>query len=214
MLKELFNNFSNNTTIHGFSYIVKPFRHRIERIFWILSVLISFVSVSFLMLKILSDTDRVQNIIYIDENYVSVEDLHFPAVSICYGLQYRGSYFTTLKYDEFLMMLKQNETKIEDYSLKELKHFQILSLVQKDRFLSDNFPNLNIPTDDFLDRIQELRDTLPLVSEENEGHAYSWTMTGQWIGQYLVYGKKVLSDTGVCFGFNFPNQDQVYKSRT
>lgn len=213
MLKKVFENFSNNTTIHGFFYIVQPFRHKIERLFWILSVLISFILISLLMYRILSDNQKVQNIIYIDENFISVEDLNFPAVSICYGFQYKGSKYTTKTYDDFRKKLKQNETKIEDYSSKDLKYFQILSLIQKDRFMSEKFPYVNIPTDDFMNRIQELNNTLPMDSEDSEGAIYAWAMYGQWIGQHLVYGKKVLSDTGVCFGFNFPDQDQVYKSR-
>lgn len=214
MLKEIFINFSDNTTIHGFSYIVQPSRYRTERVFWILSVLISFILISLLIYRLLSDSKKVPIIIYIDENYVSVEELDFPAVSVCYGFQFQKPCFTLDYYDEFVRKIKGNESRIDNYSLDELKNFQILSLLQKDQFMLENFPDLQIPTNDFIDRIQKLNDTIPLNQVNGEGTLFNWNSFGQWIGQYLVHGKRVLSDTGVCFGYNFPEQNKVFNTPT
>lgn len=209
MSLEILKNFCSNTNIHGFSYIVQPSRRRIEKIFWFLSILTSFTLIGLLIHKLVLNSLKNPTIIFQDENAISVEDLDFPAVSICYGHYFRKPCDTTEEYDNFKADWHNKTRMIKDLNEHELKMFQVLSLLENDRFMSQNFPNLQIPTDDFVDKIFLLNRSF--VVQMAPELAYTWWLLGKWAGEFQLNVEHVLSSTGLCYAFNLPSRDEVNK---
>ena len=85
MLKVI-QNFSSDTNLHGFIYIFEPTRHKVERIFWTLSILTSFTITGILIYKFIVESQANPFVIYTDQSAISAQNIYFPSVSICPGL--------------------------------------------------------------------------------------------------------------------------------
>lgn len=128
MLEKTIKYFCRNTNIHGFGYIVQQSGHRIEKIFWSLSILISFILTGILIHKLVIESQKNPTIIYTDQSVVNVEELNFPAVSICPGLLTKSRCETIIDYDKMKLDLI-DQPNITRYSLDDLKLLQIASLI-------------------------------------------------------------------------------------
>ena len=219
MLKNIFNNFCLDTNIHGFAYIPQPQLHKVEKIFWILSVLTSFILTGLLIHKLLLESQKNPTVIYTDQNAVKIEELNFPAVSICPGLIYKTFCHVVIDYELIKAQLLSHEKNISELSIKDLKLMQVGSLVARDHFLSDNFPSLSIPTNDFM-AIYE-RYNMTFVPYYMYKYAVGETtrpylvlppsnFIGSYENKYTVYLKHFVTERGPCFTFNAPKVTDIY----
>ena len=206
----LLKTFCSHTNLHGFIYIVQPSRYKIEKIFWLISVLISFILTGILIHKLVIESQKNPVVIYTDQNPIRVQDLNFPAISMCFGLLYRTFCRTILDYPEVKKILRQDKSKINRLTPRQLKLLQVLTLVSRDRFISDNFPGLKIPTDDFLEILENFNETLM----KKPGYDMSPTWYGSWNTNFHMDLTKVLSDFGNCFTFNMANIDKIYTNKS
>ena len=81
-LKKTVTGYFSETTIHGFRYVVEG-RNILERLFWIFCIVIGFAcSISIISQAFQSwENDPVQTTI--DKVSVSVQELPFPAITVC-----------------------------------------------------------------------------------------------------------------------------------
>lgn len=221
MLVKILKNFCSNTKLHGFAYIVQPQRHKTERILWFLSLFISFTLTGILIRKLVLESQKNPTVIYTDQNIVKIDDLNFPAVSICPGLIYRTACDKIIDYDLIKLQLENHEQNISDFHFNELKLLQVASLVARDGFLSKNFPSLSIPTDDLMDKFYEFNLTFTKFYYYREftkiirpisGPPPS-NFIGHYANQYAVYLKHFVSENGPCFTFNSPELKKLYHQK-
>lgn len=82
-LKETFEEFAGNTSIHGVQYIVDRQGTKASRICWAIVVLVMFivsnVLVDFFWQRYKTNPTRVN----VDTNHAPLTELNFPAITIC-----------------------------------------------------------------------------------------------------------------------------------
>lgn len=201
----LLKTFCSHTNLHGFIYIVQPSRHKIEKIFWLFSVLISFILTGILIHKLIIEGQKNSIVIYTDQHPIRVQDINFPAVAMCLGVLGRTPCQTHMYYDGAKSLLEKNKTAIETLKEVQLKLLQIGSLLSRDQFMSDNFPTLNISTDNFM----QMLDLLRKFFFERGTHAYSFY--GVLYDRYKIWVTEEFSNTGPCYSFNIPRFRRVFE---
>lgn len=82
-LKETFEEFARNTSIHGVQYIVDTKGTKATRIFWAIAVtflfIMSMVLVNVFWERYKTNPTRVN----VDTNHAPLSELNFPAITIC-----------------------------------------------------------------------------------------------------------------------------------
>jgi len=155
--------------------------------------------------KLVIEGQKNSVVIYTDQHPIRVQDINFPAVAICLGVLGRTPCHTHLYYDEIKSLLEKNRTEIEALNDGKLKLLQIGSLLSRDRFISDNFPTLNISTDNFV----QMMDLLRRFFFEKGTHAYSFY--GVLYDRYKIWATEELSNTEPCYSFNIPRFKMVFE---
>lgn len=215
MLTKIIFNFCSNTNLHGFSYIVQNSRKKLEKIFWLIFLIISFTLTGISIYKLVREGQKNPTIIYTDQNVINVKDLKFPAVSICPGLIYKTDCKTVIDYELIKHELESHETLIEDFNMTELKLLQVASLVARDQFLSTNYPNLTVPTDDFIDIFDKFDEGIvhhiysTRYKEEESIRRYDMplrNMDATYALNTIVFLRHLVTQFGPCYSFNFPEE--------
>jgi hypothetical protein len=92
-----------------------------------------------------------------------------------------------------------------------LKYLQVISLLYNDDFLLSL--NVSIPTDDFVDRLSEFTNFWIRNRRQNMKYFYKnqlKTCLARFSYRFEVRMVKILSKTGFCHTFNFPNFDDFF----
>ncbi|XP_070498708.1 uncharacterized protein [Chironomus tepperi] len=214
MLSKIFFNFCSNTNLHGFNYVVDRSRSSVEKVFWVICLIIFFILTGNLIHKLIRESHKNPTIIYTDQNVINVKNLKFPAISICPGLIYKSNCVTIIDYERIKQQLESHEIKIKDFNMTDLKLLQVTSLVARDEFLSTNYPNLAIPTDDFV----EIFDMFGEALVDHMKSIYDTTgnvkrfptpvrnMDGTYSLDTVVFLRHLVTQFGPCYTFNFPEE--------
>lgn len=208
-IKKILQNFCKDTNLHGFNYTVQLSRHKAEKIFWSVSISTSFILTLILIIKFIIESQTNSVIIYTDQNVIKVQDINFPAISICPGLIYRIKSNITIDYDSIGWKLNlHGYDGIRNLTLDEQKLFQVANLVADTQFLSRNFPNFSISTDGFVEKMEEFQDVFgePFYSKS----LVPYHFVANWTNRYPVFLTRTLWKTGFCHTFNFPGSDKIF----
>ena len=208
MLKVI-QNFCGDTNIHGFMYIGQESSHRIERIFWAVSIFVSFTLTGILIYKFIVESQANPIVIFTDQNAISVQDINFPSLSFCPGIIFE-TMKNPFKYREIKGMLENETMELSNLTLSELKMMQIVSLVANDRFMSGNYPNLSITTEDFMEVLNTFGSYIGESVKSNVLPTY-YFFNGNWSNKYPMNLTRTLWRTGFCHTFNFPNSSQMFQ---
>lgn len=151
-------------------------------------------------------------VIYTDQKIVYSSEIFFPAMTICPGLVLETPYKIGLEYEKIKTLLKNGQIRIENLSINILKRLQLASLIARDGFMSENYKDLSIPTNDIMFRF----DDFPPFWQIKTGNKHVGTtekFSGTWIGSdSILEFRQVLWKTGYCWTFNFPtNATEVVK---
>ena len=96
--KELVNEYTDNGSIHGISFIDDPKRHWIERIFWTIVYIISIYVASSLIMASYIKWKENQIITSVDEYPALMSEIPFPAITICPNNKYEKQKFDFSKH--------------------------------------------------------------------------------------------------------------------
>lgn len=81
-LQEDLKRYFSETTVHGFRYVVEG-RNRLERLVWVLFILFGFTYTAYLVYNAYVDWERHPVQTTIDEVGLPVQELPFPAITLC-----------------------------------------------------------------------------------------------------------------------------------
>lgn len=144
------------------------------RIFWSISFVISITLTSVLIFELLQKYGNFPIIIEIDENQILIEEIFFPAVTICPSLIHNIPHIKTVDYSKITNAITIGEIDVKNLTLNELKYMQVISLVSRDGFLSKL--NVSVPTDDFIEKLHEfpsfwqVDEEVPPISDSGFGN--------------------------------------------
>ena len=75
--------YGNATTVHGISYILEKGRHPLERLLWIVLVLIGFGVFFYLTATIWTERENNPVMTTVETTGYNIENIEFPSITIC-----------------------------------------------------------------------------------------------------------------------------------
>jgi acid-sensing ion channel, other len=75
--------YSNYSSIHGFHYLIEHNRSRVEKVWWIVWIFISFIGCRLLISDLHRKWNEIPVIVSISEKATPLWQIPFPAVTIC-----------------------------------------------------------------------------------------------------------------------------------
>jgi hypothetical protein len=206
---ETLKNYCLNTNLNGFIYIAQPSRHKIERIFWSLLILASFILTGILINKLLQETQNNPIVIYTDQNVVHVENVNFPAVSVCPGVILNTPRRTIMNYEatkRFILNLEVNLTQDEADILRPT---QLASLIARDNFAQNHLDMITIPTDDFIEQMNRFEPFFFTAHDIIRNRTFSF-FDATWLQTFIASFTQTLWKVGFCYTFNFPDIQDMF----
>jgi hypothetical protein len=147
-------------------------------------------------------------VIYTDQNAINAQDINFPSLSFCPGIIFE-TMRVPFKYLKIREKLENQTLSLNSLTSYELKMMQVISLVADDRFMSENYPNISISTDNFMDVLNSTGSFVgdPLSKFYEIPYFY---FRGNFSNKYAMNLTRTLWKTGFCHTFNFPNSSQMF----
>lgn len=87
-----FENFCQNTSLHGWIYIGEKTASKLQKSFWIFTVFMSILLAIFLAYKQTKDFTNATIVTTLDSIDVPLTEIYFPSVVLCNNNQIRQSY--------------------------------------------------------------------------------------------------------------------------
>ena len=87
-----FENFCQNTSLHGWIYVGEKTASKLQKSFWIFTVFMSILLAIFLAYKQTKDFTNATIVTTLDSIDVPLTEIYFPSVVLCNNNQIRQSY--------------------------------------------------------------------------------------------------------------------------
>ncbi|KAG5667482.1 hypothetical protein PVAND_015462 [Polypedilum vanderplanki] len=209
-----------SSTIHGFKYLSKKF-HWIERIFWVLSLLASITITILLIYKLIIKIQNVPIVISITDNAMSIADIDFPGVTICYSFkptfeynkshEYFYDHFANkiknvdkrdkfqIYYVDILNAFENNEIKFDKLDMEMLEHLQVVDLITDRGVFATK--NLSISTENIFKIIKEFQRYY-----EKSIYFHDWTD--------FTYVSESVMKHKLCITYNIPPHETVFNLKS
>ncbi|KAG5667533.1 hypothetical protein PVAND_015512 [Polypedilum vanderplanki] len=198
MLKFAIKKFFNESSVHGFQYLTKAKVHLVERVFWLLSIVISYVCSGILIYQIGVKVKEDLTVTYTSDIAVSVTEIPFPSVSFCFEIlqlvDERDSYTVVKK------QLLSNEIKFDNLTENEQEIMQALSLILSDKFLT-KLNITEISTNNLVSIIEKRSVRFEAFMTRSE-FGYLWG----------VNFARILGPYGFCYNFNIAEPKDLYQN--
>lgn len=190
-----FSEFSNNSTVHGVKYFVERRRHPAEKVFWIISFLITFYG----CIRMINNVyERWELSPSFDDKLTPVWDIPFPAVTICPETKAKVNILNMTKvYDEVNITRSWNLTSDEMRNAEALTQICRPHLFETFKFKSGLKPEDIIPTLDSF-KISLYESTFYCV----------WRDRVEDCSQYF---SERLTEEGFCYTFNALENNEIFK---
>ncbi|XP_063824638.1 pickpocket protein 28-like [Ostrinia nubilalis] len=179
LLKQLFQDYSKNTTLHGLRYTTEKGLHIIEKIFWLVTFIVSVALSFYLISKVWNKWNTSPVIVSFSEKHLFVKEVPFPAITICPAVKFKN-----FNYTEILADLENHE------------------VIDNDTLATASAVNLfcDWPAEELINELPgDWMDRLLNVSMEVDDIFYVCKL-GKNDCTDLV--KRVLTEDGICFNIN------------
>lgn len=197
----LFSDYSERSTIHGIRYLGEKRRHWTERIWWLISFVISTVVCAALIYKIYWRWMYAPVIITFADEATPISNIPFPTITICRSVKVQRNF---LNYSAIHSQLSENDFKNVDLSDEEV--YQVNSLANYCRpptFLGEYMDFKNITFN--RNAIPYMEGLLPKLF--NELQMCNLAVDEVPCNEIFT---KTLTDDGLCYTFNHMDSSQIY----
>ncbi|PSN34454.1 hypothetical protein C0J52_20177 [Blattella germanica] len=204
--KENYLEFCRSTSLHGLQYVGEQHRPMIERLFWLLSFLVSLAFVTYFVSQTWNKWQTSPVFVTFAETSSPVWDIPFPAVTICPEIKIKR---TVLNFTSLCFNLNKSIDEIEDYEKARLvcRSFTDFGLDFNENFPLGYVPNNNLSSvegiSEFLQRVgPEVDDVLDICI---------WRGTSLPCDELF---KPVITDDGLCYTSNTMNAQEMFREGT
>lgn len=185
--------------MHGVKYLGEKQRHWLERIFWVIAFMISFLGCCVLINKIYVKWQLSPVIVSFAEKSTPVWQIPFPAVTICPETK---ALKESIDFTRGYFAIKSNFTMF-NLTSDELKNLEAISQICD--------PHLFIG--DHIDSELESKDILPLLKKItmslNETTLFcKWRNNIDACNKYFV---EMITEEGFCYTFNVLNSSELFR---
>ncbi|KAJ2952351.1 hypothetical protein O0L34_g4636 [Tuta absoluta] len=214
LIVELLHDYAQNSTLHGLRYIVERGLNLFDKIFWLLTFLLSIGMCFHLMSNVWIKWRTSPVIVTVNEKYIAVGDVPFPSITICPQLKCKASVFNfskeLFKMKEIENLIRENNDSVkisdEDRVKMEIKLEDLGSVCGINinwELLIDVRRNI---TNSSL--IENLFEVAPRVKD-----AFFYC---QWQGKSVQCEdlfQSVITREGICYNFNSLAADEILRHK-
>ena len=111
------NDYCQNTTVHGFAYWVSPDCHPVEKVFWIVIVIIGFTAGAIIVSKAIISWNEKPKKVEISSFSEPVTKLIYPAITVCKPNAFDSGEYVRAVFNNFQYKVDKSETEYLDYIL-------------------------------------------------------------------------------------------------
>lgn len=197
LITELMLDYAKNSTLHGLRYITEKGLKTVEKLFWIITFVVSACFCSYLIFNVYHKWKTSPVIVTVSERLVSVGEVPFPSVTICPQIKCRASkYNFSREIDDLNNRTLYNETS------ENLTRFADIAIVCK--YDEDYQRHKREYTDASI--IEHIDDVAPILS--NTLIICNWGDSNATCNDLF---KKVYTAEGVCFNMNGLSADDLFR---
>lgn len=194
----MWEDFTNNSTVHGVKYLGEKKRHWSERAFWVMAFLISVFGCTILIMKIWEKWQTSPVIVSFAEKSTPVWQIPFPAVTICPETK------AMKQHVDFTKAYRRMYYNVGDnLTIDELQALEAVAQIC-DPHLMSAFPlESGLETDEILPLLRRITVSL------NET-----TLFCRWrnaIGDCADFFTETITEEGFCYTFNVLDSTELFK---
>ncbi|KAM3957840.1 pickpocket protein 28-like [Aphomia sociella] len=202
LLRELALDYASNTTLHGMRYIADKTLTVVERLFWLLTFILS-IALCFLLIRavwIKWQTSPV--IVSFSEKFVPVEMVPFPSITICPETKIRPSVYNfTSNYETYVKNLKRTNLT-EDEKAARIKLQDISLICQLPNIMTHVKTGRTATNSSIIEIFKEVQPSI-------EDSMFSCVWRDDESINCSELFSTVITDKGVCFNFNSLSTNEV-----
>ncbi|XP_075209831.1 pickpocket protein 28-like isoform X2 [Lycorma delicatula] len=188
-LKNTFEDYCEDSSLHGVKYLVAKDRPRMERCFWIFATALSFAVSLYFIVCFWNKWGNSPVIVSLDES-TAIWKIPFPSVTICSETKSRQSVFNFTMY---------HHTNDSDLSDEEIKKREAVTMTCEPHILNKGNDYLDQFSIDFMEHVAPPFEELAWICR---------------FGQKLVPCENIftpiMTDDGLCITSNTLNHDDFY----
>ncbi|XP_056638388.1 pickpocket protein 28-like [Diorhabda sublineata] len=193
-LYDYFQEFTDNTGIHGFKYMGEQKRTMCERFWWVILFCISLFVCTNLIIKTWIKWDQSPVLVSFARSPTPVWQIPFPAISICSETKTKQTVYNfTNAYDRYI----HNRTNMTD---EEMKHFSDSSLICDNHLYTEGDKYANIKTIDYLMSVAPQFEEIFFTC--------SWTLLNETCYNLFT---PIITEEGLCFTFNMLDRSELFR---
>ncbi|XP_060801884.1 pickpocket protein 28 [Amyelois transitella] len=219
IMKVLFLDYTQNTTLHGLKYTTEKDIHVTERVFWMLTFSLSLGMCLWLIHNVWHKWETSPVIVSFSEKIVPVEMVPFPSLTVCPQIKSRVTVYNYTKYFKLYFTGNDLPDTYNSYSNSsanitsdirsphDMQRFQDVSLICPLPFYIptydfDALPGPDVTNASTIDEIIRVSPTLDYFQD-------CYFMGTKKDCSELF--SRVLTDEGVCFNFNGLAADEIFR---
>ncbi|XP_059047783.1 pickpocket protein 28-like [Achroia grisella] len=193
LFKDLLTDYASKTTLHGLRYLAEKSLNIFEKLFWLVTFLLSVVLCFLLIRNVWIKWQTSPVIVSFSEKFVPVEMVPFPSITICPEIKTRGTIYNFT--NEYIKYVINSTTITKEVEAARIKLQDISLICQLNDVMSDfeigrKTSNASV-TRSFLE-----------VSPTIEDYMFMCSWRGNSSVPCSDLFSTVLTDEGVCFNFN------------
>ncbi|KAJ0172807.1 hypothetical protein K1T71_011946 [Dendrolimus kikuchii] len=198
--------FAQNSTLHGLRFIVDRTLNYVEKLFWLIVVIVSIVMCSFLIHNMWFKWQSNPIIITMNENLVPVDSVYYPSLTICPQIKIKkNSYDFETERNNYQQVMWSGYNETPSHKIRLSKVVDIAYMCDADVW--DGLMNFPMPYHTV--NIDNIRDVA--LDFEDIFKTCEWNTNS--IPCDTLY-QKVITQEGVCFTMNALNADEIIRGKT
>ncbi|XP_075972067.1 pickpocket protein 28-like [Anticarsia gemmatalis] len=208
LVREIFYDYANNTTLHGLSYTTKRGLSLVEKIFWLITFVASVCICCYQIHKVFIKWKSSPVIVTVSEQLVPVGKVPFPSVTICPQSKIRPQVYNyTEEYAKYVNIFQKRKKTPLPYD-KDFSMFEdILQICDPDGFILKRY---NHVFPDEFSNASTVENIRHVSTKMVDIFGYC-----NWRGSFNLdcggYFSEVLTSEGICFTINALAEDEILR---
>jgi acid-sensing ion channel, other len=192
-----FSEYSGKTTVHGMYYVGESNRLWIERLFWVLIVIVSCYLCTVVVLDSYKRWTDDPVIVSFDSKYMPVDEIPFPAVTICPEIKSNPKIFDLSKMWQIDNQdFNQMQLDVMDALMKVCDTGMSVDLEMSGNYVSGEY------------NIKLLKDVAPTFDHTFRACGFGGSEVTFENCEKLF--TEIITDDGVCYTFNMLNASEIF----
>ncbi|XP_063832891.1 pickpocket protein 28-like isoform X1 [Ostrinia nubilalis] len=200
-IKEVLNDYTKNSNLHGLRYIGEKERTLLEKLFWTFTFIFCVVLCGFQIFKVYTKWDDTPVIVTFAETTTPVWEIPYPAVTFCFETKSRQTIFNFTKY--FHLYNNNTGAPHSNITEDEVEMFEDLCLVCDAAWCPKDGRKVSNGTV----TVENIKSVAPNLTEMFYGCKWQNTLYQNCSSMF----SPILTEEGLCYTFNMLRAEDLFR---